>query len=102
MAAFRTDRAENETGSRADAGFAKDETTRKTTFSACYLCTQNCPITVVSDGEDIVSIEHPDCVRATGMQEQRESEHRLTSPRIRSRADETWRDASWEEALATT
>jgi anaerobic selenocysteine-containing dehydrogenase len=100
--AWRANGADDPSGFRAVAGFARNAMTQKTTFSACYMCTQNCPITVVSDGDVIVSIEHPDCVRATAMQEQRESEHRLTSPRIRSRADEAWRDASWEEALSAT
>ena len=46
-----------------------------TTHFTCYMCTEDCPITVLSDGEDILSIQHPDCVRAEGMLEQRTSRH---------------------------
>ncbi|MFV2073349.1 MAG: molybdopterin-dependent oxidoreductase [Thermoanaerobaculales bacterium] len=72
----------------------------KTTFSACYMCTANCPITVVSDADEILSIDHPPCVRAEAMLEQRESPQRVTTPRLRQTAAEPWRDVSWDEALA--
>ncbi len=75
---------------------------KKTIHSNCYMCTDNCAITVVSDGDQIISINHPDCVRAEAMLEQRESEHRLTSPRIRASVDDPWQDVSWETALSTT
>jgi anaerobic selenocysteine-containing dehydrogenase len=72
---------------------------RRTTFSSCYMCTDNCPITVVSEGSRILSIEHPDCVRASAMLEQRESRQRLTAPMIRASARAPWKRASWDEAL---
>ncbi len=74
----------------------------KTTYSNCYMCTDNCAITVVSDGDQIISIRHPDCVRAEAMLEQRESEQRLTSPRTRASVDDPWQKVSWETALSTT
>lgn len=72
----------------------------RTTYSTCYLCTNNCPITVVSEGSRILAIYHPDCARAAAMREQRESLLRLTVPRVRASADRPWRDVSWDEALA--
>ena len=71
----------------------------KTTYSACYMCTANCPITIVSQGERILSIDHPACVRAQAMVEQRESPQRLTTPLLRESAHDAWREASWEEVL---
>lgn len=75
---------------------------RKTTYSACYMCTSNCPITVVSEGDEIVSIDHPECVRAEAMFEQRESPERWVLPRLRKNNDEPWRDVAWDEALNNT
>jgi anaerobic selenocysteine-containing dehydrogenase len=75
---------------------------QKTFYSACYMCTANCPITVVSEGNRLVSIDHPECTRAEAMIEQRESTHRLTTPRLRTNADAPWKDVSWEEAVSTT
>lgn len=72
----------------------------KTTHSTCYMCTEDCPITVVSDGDDILSIEHPDCVRAEGMLEQRTSPLRLITPRIRSSPQSPWREVSRDEAVS--
>jgi len=69
----------------------------KTTYSACYMCTANCPMTVVSEGERILSIDHPKCVRAQAMVEQRESPQRVTSPLIRVSAHDPWEEASWDE-----
>ena len=74
----------------------------KTTYSTCYLCTSNCPITVVSDRDRILSIEHPECVRASAMQEQRESPERLIVPRIRGSATDSWKQISQSEAVALT
>ncbi len=74
----------------------------KTTYSACYMCTANCPITVTSQGDRILSIDHPECVRAQAMVEQRESPRRLTSPLIRKSAHAVWQGISWEEALPIT
>ena len=76
--------------------------TTKTTYSSCYMCTNDCPITVVSDEDRILSIDHPECVRAEGMLEQRESPLRLTSALVRDHAGDTWRDASLDEALEKT
>jgi anaerobic selenocysteine-containing dehydrogenase len=58
---------------------------RETIYSTCYMCTEDCPITVITDGDDIVSVEHPDCPRAGGMMEQRTSPARWTDPKLRSR-----------------
>jgi anaerobic selenocysteine-containing dehydrogenase len=60
----------------------------------------NCPITVVSEGDRILSVDHPDCLRATAMLEQRESPLRLTTPRIRASVHDAWRECSWDEALS--
>lgn len=70
--------------------------------SACYMCTANCGITVESRGADIVHIHHPDCVRASAMLEQRESERRLLRPMIRGARGEDWQPASWDGAVAHT
>ncbi|MFQ5789004.1 MAG: molybdopterin-dependent oxidoreductase, partial [Acidobacteriota bacterium] len=75
---------------------------KKTTYSACYMCTANCAVTVVSEGDRIISIDHPDCVRAGAMQEQRDSEQRLTSPRLRASVEDPWQQVSWDEALSVT
>ena len=74
----------------------------KTTYSTCYMCSWNCPIKVVSDGDSILSIGHPPCVRAEGMIEQRNSPERLTETRIRASAEEPWTHVSWDEAVAAT
>ncbi len=75
---------------------------QKTTHSACYMCTANCPITVVSEADRIISIDHPECTRAEAMLEQRESSHRLTSPRLRDRSDDPWKEVSWAAAVLAT
>jgi anaerobic selenocysteine-containing dehydrogenase len=74
----------------------------KTTYSTCYLCTADCPITVVSKGDRILSIDHPDCVRAESMLEQRESPCRLIKPRVRASSQHAWGEVSWDEALSVT
>lgn len=73
---------------------------RKTIHSTCYMCTRDCPITVVTEGESILSIEHPDCLRAEAMLEQRESRSRWISPRIRSSSQDPWRLVAREEAVS--
>jgi anaerobic selenocysteine-containing dehydrogenase len=72
----------------------------RTTHSTCYMCTNNCPITVISDGDRILAIDHPECARAAAMMEQRESPLRLTAPRVRPSADGPWREVSWDAALS--
>ncbi len=72
----------------------------KTTYSTCYMCTTNCPITVVSQGDEILDISHPECVRATAMLEQRESDKRLVHAMIRDRAEDDWRMVNWDDAVA--
>jgi anaerobic selenocysteine-containing dehydrogenase len=57
---------------------------------------------VLSEGDEIVAIDHPECVRAESMFEQRESPERWTTPRIRNTNEDPWRDVSWDEALSTT
>jgi anaerobic selenocysteine-containing dehydrogenase len=76
--------------------------TLKTTHSACYMCTANCPITVVSDGERILSIDHPECVRAEAMLEQRDSPRRLTSALLRESPGDAWAQVSWDQAISAT
>jgi len=73
-----------------------------TTHSTCYMCTEDCPITVLSDGEDILSIQHPDCVRAEGMLEQRTSRLRQVNARIRSSLQDPWREVSRGQAVSAT
>jgi len=74
----------------------------KTTLSSCYMCSDDCPISVVSDGDRILSIDHPKCVRAEGMLEQRESPDRLVSALVRGNHNEEWNDVSLSRALDTT
>ncbi len=71
----------------------------KTTYSSCYMCTMDCPTTVVSEGDDIVSVSHPECIRATGMVEQRESDQRITHAQIRDTAGEDWRQVEYDDAI---
>ncbi|MBT4718677.1 MAG: molybdopterin-dependent oxidoreductase, partial [Rhodospirillaceae bacterium] len=71
----------------------------KTTYSSCYMCTSDCPITVESQGDEIINISHPDCIRATAMLEQRESPKRLLGARIRGGAAEPWQDSGWDGAI---
>jgi len=73
---------------------------KKTIHSTCYMCTDDCPITVVMDGDDILSVEHPDCVRAEGMLEQRASRFRQINARIRSDPQGEWRQVSRGEAVS--
>lgn len=79
-----------------------DNLETKTTYSSCYMCTSDCPITVVSKGDEILDISHPDCVRAEGMLEQRESALRVTTARVRENCGEDWQDASWDDAIQHT
>ena len=74
-------------------------TNKKTTFSSCYMCTSDCPTTVVSDGDEIISVSHPDCIRATAMVEQRESENRLIHAQIRNTASDDWRQLDYDDAI---
>ena len=76
--------------------------TYKTTHSSCYMCSDDCPITVVSDGDRVISIDHPACVRASGMREQRESTARLVTPLVRDSSHAVWTEASLDEALEKT
>ena len=75
---------------------------QQTTHSTCYACTTNCPITVVSDGGVIASIDHPACVRATGMREQREHASRIIHPILRDRVGGAARTVTIAQALAHT
>ncbi|MGW8268609.1 MAG: molybdopterin-containing oxidoreductase family protein, partial [Longimicrobiales bacterium] len=68
--------------------------------STCYMCTEDCPITVVRDGKDILTVEHPDCPRAETMIEQRASPARWTRARVRSHPGEGWREVPREEAVS--
>ena len=72
------------------------------TYSSCYMCTFDCPITVDSVGSEIVHIAHPGCVRATAVGDQRESDKRLLHPQLRDRATDTWRTVGWTEAVSQT
>jgi len=75
---------------------------RKTTHSTCYMCTDDGPITVVTDRENILSIEHPECVRAEGMLELRESRLRRVHPGVRSGPDDPWSQRSTRDAVSFT
>jgi anaerobic selenocysteine-containing dehydrogenase len=72
----------------------------RTIHSTCYMCTDDCPITVVIDGDDILSIDHPKCVRAEAMMEQRTSSLRRIDPRLRNRPGDRWQNAPHTEALS--
>jgi anaerobic selenocysteine-containing dehydrogenase len=66
------------------------------------MCAFDCPITVDSVGAEIVHIAQPGCVRATAIQEQRESDKRLLHPQVRDRANDAWRTLGWTEAVSQT
>ncbi len=72
----------------------------RTIHSTCYMCTDDCPITVVTDGDHILSIEHPECVRAEGMLEQRTSPLRRIDAGIRTNARDRWQAVSREETAS--
>ncbi len=73
-----------------------------TTYSSCYMCAFDCPITVGSNGTEVVQLHLPDCVRATALQEQRDSDERLLHPQLRGAADDAWRTVPWAEAVSHT
>ncbi len=73
-----------------------------TTHSSCYMCAFDCQITVDSIGADVVAVHHPDCVRATALQEQRESDARLLHPQLRPSAADRWQTVSWPDAISDT
>jgi len=64
------------------------------------MCTDDCPITVVIDGDDILSIEHPECARAEGMLEQRTSSFPRIDPQLRNHPGDRWQNAPRTEALS--
>lgn len=66
------------------------------------MCAFDCPITVDTNGTDVVAIDHPDCGRAIALQEQRESDARLLHPQLRGNADDAWRTVSWPDAISDT
>jgi anaerobic selenocysteine-containing dehydrogenase len=70
--------------------------------STCYMCTEDCPITVVTEGEEILALQHPECPRAEGMLEQRTSPSRWTRARVRSGSGEPWQEVPRGEAVALT
>jgi anaerobic selenocysteine-containing dehydrogenase len=72
------------------------------TYSSCYMCAFDCPITVDSHGSEVVAIDHPGCVRATALGEQRESDKRLLHPQLRDGADDAWRTVAWSDAVSQT
>jgi anaerobic selenocysteine-containing dehydrogenase len=72
------------------------------TNSSCYMCTFDCPIVVDSVGAEVIHIDHPGCVRAKALGEQRQSDQRLLHPQMRPSADDTWRMATWDEAVSQT
>jgi len=91
---------ENGQGLESQPAAGATAVSNKTTHSTCYMCTEDCPITVVSDGDDILSIQHPDCLRAEGMLEQRTSPLRWVDARIRSRPQDPWKDVSRGKAVS--
>jgi anaerobic selenocysteine-containing dehydrogenase len=76
--------------------------TVQTVQSTCYMCTEDCPITVVTDGKEILALELPECPRAEAMLEQRTSPSRWTRARARSHSGEPWREVTREQAVALT
>jgi anaerobic selenocysteine-containing dehydrogenase len=64
------------------------------------MCTRDCPITIEGEGEEVHFVLHPDCVRAEGMLEQRNSSRRQIRARIRPSPGERWRETSHGEAIA--
>jgi len=78
---------------------AEDLSNSKITHSSCYMCTSDCPITVTSQGAEILNISHPECIRATAMQEQREHKERLLHAMTRNSAADNWAQVSWDDAV---
>ena len=72
------------------------------TYSSCYMCAFDCPITVDSIGSEVVDIDHPGCVRATALGEQRDSDKRLLHPQLRDSAGDAWRTVTGGEAVSQT
>ncbi len=72
------------------------------TYSSCYMCAFDCPITVDSIGSEVVAIDIPGCVRATALGEQRDSNRRLLHPQLRASAQDPWRTVPWPEAISHT
>ena len=72
------------------------------THSSFYTCAFDCPITVDSEGAEIINIKHPGCVRATAIGEQRESNLRLLHAQVRASAGDEWRTVTWADAVADT
>ena len=72
------------------------------THSSCQMCAFDCPITVYSDGPEVIKIDYPDCSRAEAILEQRETDKRLLHPQIRASADDDWQTVSWSGAVDET
>jgi anaerobic selenocysteine-containing dehydrogenase len=72
------------------------------THSSCYMCTFDCPITVESSESELISIDHPGCVRASALREHRETDDRLLHPQIRTRCTDGWHTVTWNEAVSHT
>jgi anaerobic selenocysteine-containing dehydrogenase len=64
------------------------------------MCSEDCPVTVVADGDAILSVEHPECVRAEGMLEQRSSPLRWTEAKVRPDPGTPWVVVPRSEAVA--
>jgi len=80
----------------------RDTSNVKTTFASCYMCTMDCPITVKSSDDEIISVSYPKCVRASAMEEQRDSEHRVIKPMLREQSGDSWTTVTWDKAIEQT
>jgi anaerobic selenocysteine-containing dehydrogenase len=79
---------------------------RQTHYRSCTLCEATCGVAIEVEGDRVVSIRGDDadpfsqgyiCPKATALADLHEDPDRLRTPMIRE--GETWRAASWDEAL---
>jgi formate dehydrogenase major subunit len=95
------------TGALDEAAFRLKETFDKTVTSTCAYCGVGCSLDVHVRGDHVVAIDPAEhgpanvghtCVKGRFAHQYARAKDRLTSPMMR-RADGSWREASWEEAM---
>jgi predicted molibdopterin-dependent oxidoreductase YjgC len=94
------------TGALDEAAFRARETLDRSVTTTCAYCGVGCSLDVHVRQGQVVAIDPADgpsnqghtCVKGRFAHQYARSKDRLTSPMLR-RADGSWREASWEEAL---
>ena len=95
------------TGALDEAAFRAQETIDRTVTTTCAYCGVGCSLEVHVRADQVVAIDPAEhgpsnlghsCVKGRFAHQYARSPERLTAPRVR-RADGTWRETSWEEAL---